>query len=193
MAHVTREVWGPVEAEFGHPGERTWTFPISEAEMSMVIGSTRGQTRLHDVTLFIVNAHGQLALIRKHSYPPGGWRAPGGGITVGEAFVAGALREAREETGLTARLTGYLLRVYVTFTCGDVKQPWTTHVVTAVTDDDRLLTGDPREIEDTCWGTVEQLCGPVADILLATGRGLFAYRVALHHEVARLLAIRQSP
>ncbi|MDB4895884.1 MAG: hypothetical protein JWN15_2146, partial [Firmicutes bacterium] len=46
---------------------------------------------------------------------------------------------------------------------------------------------DPREIEDTRWGTLAELCGPVAETLLATGRGLFAYRVALHHEVARLL------
>jgi 8-oxo-dGTP pyrophosphatase MutT (NUDIX family) len=188
LAHVTCEVWGPVEADFGVPEERTWTFPINEAEMAMLISSTRGQSRLHDVTLFIVNAQGQLALIRKHSYPPGGWRAPGGGIAMGEAFIDGALREAREETGLSARLTGYLLRVYVTFTCGDVKQHWTTHVVTAYTEDEDPVTGDPREIEDTCWGTLEQLCGPVAEILLATGRGLFAYRVALHNEVARLLA-----
>lgn len=192
MAHVTQVVWAPVEAAYGRPEERTWTYPITEAEMQMVVSSTRGQTRLHDVTLLIFNARGQLALIRKHNYPTGAWRAPGGGIARGEYFVTGALREGKEETGLDASLTGYLLRVHATFTCGEQTQPWTTHVVTALTDDEHPATCDPKEIEDVRWGAMDELCGPIADIMLGTGRGLFTYRVALHREVARLLAIRSD-
>ena len=37
------------------------------------------------------------------------------------------------------------------------------------------------------WGSLEELCGPIADAMLATGRGLFAYRAALHRQVAELL------
>jgi len=189
MAHVTRAILAPAEAMLGEPEHRTWTYPISPAEMHMVVSSTRGQTRLHDVTLFIFNQRGQVALIRKHSYPPGAWRAPGGGIHPGESFAEGAAREALEETGLTVRLTRYLLRVDVTFTCGDTVQPWTTHVVTAATDQEHLQTGDPHEIEGVSWGTLEELCGPVAEVMLGTGRGLFTYRVALHREVAGLLGV----
>jgi 8-oxo-dGTP pyrophosphatase MutT (NUDIX family) len=192
LAHVDSSAWGPVEAAFGRPQERTWSYPITEAEMDMVVSSTRGQTRVHDVTVCVVSARGELALIRKHNYPPGAWRIPGGGVHPGEDFVTGALREAREETGLNARLTGYLLRVSVTFTCGERQQPWVTHVVTAATADQHPVTADPREIEDTRWGSLEELCGPVAEIMLGTGRGLFAYRVDLHREIARLLAVRQS-
>ncbi len=187
MAHITPEVLARVEAELGKPAVRIWSFPISEPEMQMVVSSTRGQTRLHDVTLFIFNGRGELALIRKHGYPPGAWRAPGGGVAPRESFIEGAVREAREETGLDVRLSRYVLRVHVTFTCGDQVQPWTTHVVTAHTEDQHPATADPGEVEAVRWGTLEELCGPVAAIMLGTGRGLFRYRVALHREVRRLL------
>lgn len=187
MAHVTDAVWAPAEAALGRPAERSWTYEIGEAEMDMVVSSTRGQTRLHDVTIFISNGAGELALIKKHNYPEGAWRAPGGGINPGETFEAGAWREAREETGLEVRLTRYLLRVNVTLTCGARSQPWTTHVVLATADDQALATGDPKEISGVRWGSLKELCGPIAEIMLNSGRGLFIYRVALHREVARLI------
>ncbi|MDF2627949.1 MAG: hypothetical protein K0R39_1780 [Symbiobacteriaceae bacterium] len=188
MAHVTEAVWTPAEAALGRPEERSWTYEIGEAEMDMVVSSTRSQTRLHDVTLFVTNSAGELALIKKHNYPEGAWRAPGGGVNPGEPFEAGARREALEETGLNVRLTRYLLRVYVTFTCGARSQPWTTHVVLATAHDQALATGDPKEIAGVRWGTLDELCGPMAEVMLSSGRGLFVYRVALHREVARLLA-----
>lgn len=187
MAHVTEAVWGVAEAKLGRPAERSWTYAITEPEMSMVVSSTRGQTRLHDVTLFIFNRNGELALIKKHGYPEGAWRAPGGGIHPGESFEEGAVREALEETGLHVTLTRYLLRVYVTFTAGEVAQPWTTHVVLATTDDAQPATGDPKEIAGVRWGSLTELCGSIAEVLRASGRGLFQYRVALHQEVAALL------
>lgn len=186
MAHVRAEVLARAEALLGRPEQRTWRYPIRPSEMQMVVSSTRGQTRLHDVTLFIFNPAGQIALIRKPGYPPGAWRAPGGGIAPGEAFVAGAMREAYEETGLQVTLTRYLLRVAVTFTCGDEEQPWTTHVVMA-TAEGEPVTRDPKEIEAVTWGSLADLCGPVAQAMLGAASGLFTYRVALHREVARLL------
>jgi len=188
VAHVTEALWRPAEELLGRPAERCWQYPIGDQEMQMVVSSTRGQRRLHDVTLFIFDEAGRLALIRKHHYPPGAWRAPGGGIHPGESFIEGACREALEETGLQVQLTGYVLRIYVTFTCGERIQPWTTHVVTARAVGGTLQPRDSREIEAVRWGTVEELAGPVAEVMLATGRGLFAYRVALHREVGKLLS-----
>lgn len=187
LAHVTEALWAPVEALFGKPEVRHWRYPILDREMQMVVSSTRGQTRLHDVTILAFNRQGELALIRKHGYPPGAWRAPGGGINPGEAFVEGAAREALEETGLRVTVTRYLLRVFVTFTCNGVEQPWTTHVVVAESDDPEPAVGDPKEIAGVRWGTLDELCGPIAAVMLATGTGLFAYRVALHREIRDLL------
>jgi len=183
---MTGEVLARAEAELGRPEVLTWRYPIGPAEMDMVVSSTRGGRRLHDVTLFIFNPAGRLALIRKHHFPPGVWRAPGGGVNPGEEFAAGAAREALEETGLDVRVTRYLLRVHVTFTEGDREQPWTTHVVLAEADGEPA-TRDPREVEAAKWGTLEELCGPIAVAMLETGRGLFTYRVALHRTVAQLL------
>lgn len=187
MAHLTAAQYGPVEALLGRPAVHRWTYPITEPEMAMVVASTRGQTRLHDVTFFIRNEAGQYALIAKHSYPEGGWRAPGGGVKPGEPMLDGAAREALEETGLTVAWERYLLRVHVDFTCGAQVQPWTTHVLLARAVGGELKTEDPREIKATRWGELSELCGPIARALLETGRGLFTYRVALHNEVQRLL------
>jgi 8-oxo-dGTP pyrophosphatase MutT (NUDIX family) len=189
MAHVTAEVLARAEALLGSPAERVWRYPIRPQEMQMVVSSTRGQTRLHDVTLFIFNPAGQIALIRKHGYPPGAWRAPGGGVAPGEPFIDGAAREALEETGLSVTLTRYLLRVKVLFTCGELEQPWTTHVVIAQAGEGEPVTRDPKEIESVAWGSVADLCGPIARAMLTAGSGLFTYRVAIHREVARLLGL----
>lgn len=51
------------------------------------------------VRAFVENREGQLALIR-HSYRSG-WFLPGGGVDRGENSMAAAVREAREEVGLT--------------------------------------------------------------------------------------------
>lgn len=187
MAHVNEAVYAPAEDALGKPVILTVRYPISADEMAMVVSSTRGQTRLHDVTLFIFNEEGQLALIRKHGYPPGAWRAPGGGVDPGEPFLDGAAREAFEETGLRVVPDRYLLRVYVTFTCEGTEQPWTTHVVTAKTSDGAPAIHDPKEIAGVKFGSLTELTGPIAKVLRGTGRGLFAYRADLHDEVAKLL------
>lgn len=187
MAHVDAALLLPVEAAFGKPLVLTRRYPITPPEMRMVVSSTRGQTRLHDVTLFIFNSQGEVALIRKHGYPPGAWRAPGGGVHAGETFADGAIREAMEETGLRVQLQRYLLRVHLTFTCEGEEQGWTTHVLSARTEDSEPQTHDPKEIESVKFGTLDELTGPVGALFRATGRGLLAYRADLHDEVARLL------
>jgi 8-oxo-dGTP pyrophosphatase MutT (NUDIX family) len=187
MAHLTEAVYRPVEALLGRPTVHTWTYPITEPELRMVVASTRGQSRLHDVTFFIHNGAGEYALIRKHNYPAGAWRAPGGGIHPGESMLDGAAREALEETGLTVAWERYLLRVQVAFTWGEEMQPWATHVLVGRASGGALRTRDPKEIDGTRWGRLDELCGPIAGVMLGTGRGLFAYRVALHREVQQLL------
>lgn len=187
MAHLTEQVYRPVEELLGRPSLYQWTYPITEPEMAMVVSSTRGQSRLHDVTFFIRSEAGEYALIRKQNYPEGAWRAPGGGVHRGESMLEGASREALEETGLTVAWERYLARFTVNFTCGETVQPWTTHVLLGRAVGGELQTADPKEIDGTRWGTAHELAGPIAAIMLGTGRGLFTYRVALHREVARLL------
>ena len=129
-------------------------------------------------------------MIAKPSYPPGGYRAPGGALKRGEEMDVGALREGYEETGLHATVDRYLLRVTVSFYAGSDAIDWTTHVVSATTTDDRLDVQDSREVREARWSTLADLNGPIRDILLATGCGLFRYRTDLHLWLAEAHAAR---
>jgi ADP-ribose pyrophosphatase YjhB (NUDIX family) len=175
--HVDEAVLTSVRARFGEPADLPWEGAISEAEWAV---ATHNPSRRHDVTLFILGPRQRLALIRKPQFDPGVWRPPGGGVHVGEDFVAGAVREALEETGLRVELRRYLVQTHALFRNGGRELPWRTHVLLAETDDDELAPGDTGEIEAARWGTLDELGGPLREHLLATGRAFWRYRVALH-------------
>lgn len=162
---------------WGEPCRLAYETEISERERDLIRHSRRDE-RSHDVTLFIEHA-GRYAVIAKPQYPPGGWRAPGGGVARGEALEAGALREALEETGLSVALERYLLHIDARFTCGADLEPWHTEVFLARAASDVLAPRDTREIAAARWATRDELQGPIRDVLLGTGRALFGYRVAL--------------
>jgi len=174
--HIDDSILGPIRARYGEPAILEWDGEITEREYEI---ATFDPDRYHDVTLFILNGN-RLALIRKHPFPPDVWRPPGGGIKPGEDFVAGVVREAREETGLRVELDRYLVDVRARFSCGPRTLDWRTHVVSALTADEAIAPVDTEEIAAARWGTLEELAGPLRERLLATGRAFWRYRVALH-------------
>jgi len=177
IVHVTDEVLAPLVARYGEPAVLDWAGVISDAEYAL---ATYNPTRLHDVTLFILDPDEHIALIRKPPFEEGVWRPPGGGIKPGEDFVEGTEREALEETGLRVRLERYLVAAHAHFLHVPDDMLWRTHVFLARTEDRELSPHDPDEIAGARWGTLEELAGPLRDRLLATGRALWRYRVALH-------------
>jgi 8-oxo-dGTP pyrophosphatase MutT (NUDIX family) len=183
--HVDETVLRPLREQYGAPTILRWEGELTEQEWRL---ATYNPERTHDVTLFVVNGD-RLALIRKPHFTEGVWRTPGGGIKPGEDFVAGAVREAYEETGLHVELDRYLVDAQVRFTWDGRELAWRTHVVSATTEDDEIDPADPDEIAAARWGTVDELQGPIRETLLETGRALWRYRVALHDaSVAALLA-----
>jgi ADP-ribose pyrophosphatase YjhB (NUDIX family) len=173
---------------FGNPAPLTWEGDISDAEWAL---ATYNPARTHDVTLFILDPDEWLALIRKPHFAADVWRPPGGGIKPGENVVAGAVREALEETGLRVELEHYLVATNAVFRNGGRELHWRTHVLLARTDDATLAPSDPAEITAARWGTLEELAGPLRGRLLATGRAFWRYRVALHD--AALAALSDQP
>jgi ADP-ribose pyrophosphatase YjhB (NUDIX family) len=169
-------VLAPLRERFGEPSVLPWEGEISEAEWRL---ATYNPSRTHDVTLFVLNGD-RLAFIRKPHFAEGIWRPPGGGIKPGEDVVAGAVREAFEETGLHVELQRYLVASHARFRHAGRELEWRTHVFLATSDDEELRPADPDEIAGARWGTLAELAGPLRERLLETGRAFWRYRVALH-------------
>jgi 8-oxo-dGTP pyrophosphatase MutT (NUDIX family) len=182
--HVTEEVLAPLRERYGTPVSLKWDGEVSDPELALI---TYNPGRRHDVTLFIFNGD-RLALVRKPHFEPGVWRTPGGGIKPGEDFVAGAVREALEETGAVIELDRFLLEAAPVFRFRGAAVPWQTLVFSARTTTHELDALDIDEIEEARWGTAEELQGPIRSRLLETGRALWRYRVALHDAALDALA-----
>ena len=174
--HLTDEVLAPIRKRYGKPARMEWKGEISRREHGI---ATYNPRRMHDVTLFILNGS-RLALIRKHLFPPGVWRPPGGGVNPGEGFVEAVRREAYEETGLDVALERYLVNAHARFLYKPPELDWRTHVFLATTADESPEPRDTDEIAAARWGTLEELAGPLRERLLATDRAFWRYRVALH-------------
>jgi ADP-ribose pyrophosphatase YjhB (NUDIX family) len=61
------------------------------------------------VNVVVTNAEGEILLIRRSDND--NWAVPGGAIDLGESLTEAAIRETREETGITCEITG-LVGIY---------------------------------------------------------------------------------
>lgn len=177
-----------LERALGKPLEREMEYEIATGEFDMVTGSMcRG--RAHDVTMFIraKDDPARVVVIRKPFFPPAVFRAPSGAADRGEGLAAGAVREAKEETGLDVELVRYVARINARFTCEDRVIDWTTHVFEARETGGVLDPIDTVEIAEARWATLEELQGPIRQALLEVGWDLLRYRVALTDLVVEAL------
>ena len=175
--HLTAAMLAPLRARYGEPEPLVWEGEVSANEFALAGGSPE---RRHDVTFFVFDGRGALALIRKPHYTPGIWRPPGGGVRPDEEFEIGVRREATEELGIEIELVRFLVSSEARFRCADSVIDWHTHVFLAQTDAERLDPLDRREIAEARWGSAGELAGPLRAAMLETGRALWRYRVALH-------------
>lgn len=182
--HIDEAILAPIRARYGEPAILPWDGEVSDPELSLI---TYSPGRRHDVTLFVFNGE-RLALIRKPHFEPGVWRTPGGGVKADEDFVTGVVREGLEELGASIVLERYLVRAEAVFRFENEAVPWETHVFAASTETSVLAPQDTAEIAEARWGSASELEGPIRERLLATGRALWRYRVALHD--AALEALR---
>ncbi len=175
--HLTEAVLAPLRERYGEPQPLRWEGEVSAEEFTLAGSSAE---RRHDVTFFVFDPRGRLALIQKPSYPEGVWRPPGGGVRPGERFETGVEREAKEELGIQVELDRFLVSTEAIFRCADGVIDWRTHLFSARADEEPLRPSDTREISAARWGTTKELAGPIRARLLETGRALWRYRVELH-------------
>ena len=186
--HLTEAVLEPLRERYGEPCALRWDGEVSPEEFVLAGGSPG---RRHDVTFFVFDPGGRLALIRKPSYGPGIWRPPGGGVHAGEAFEAGVRREAFEELGIEIGLERFLVSSEAELRCAGAVIDWRTHVFSARTQAEELDPVDTHEIAAARWGTTAELAGPLQAAMLETGRALWRYRVALHEAALAALHTEQ--
>ena len=182
--HVTEAVLAPLRARYGEPRTMPWKGEVSAEEFALAGSSPE---RRHDATFFVFHGD-RLALIRKPHYTAGLWRPPGGGTRPDEPFEDGVGREALEELGVEIELERYLVRASAVFRFANEAVPWQTHIFSATTSAEELAPEDTHEIAEARWGTAAELAGPIRENLLATGRALWRYRVALHDAALAVLA-----
>jgi ADP-ribose pyrophosphatase YjhB (NUDIX family) len=99
------------------------------------------------VNVIVTNANGEILLIRRSDND--NWAVPGGAIDLGESLTDAAIRETREETGITCEITG-LVGIYtdpkhvILYTSnGEVRQEFSI-VMTA-----RARSGEPMQSDET--------------------------------------------
>ncbi len=165
-----------IEKKYGTPRELTMTFPMNQSEFNMLKGSMR-DGRNSDATLFIFKED-KVIVIAKPWYPEGLYRAPSGGIKPGEDMELSAKREAYEETGAEIELEKYILRIHVTFSCGQEAVNWTSHIFTANYLSGDLQPIDTQEIKKVTLMSLKELAS-LKKRLLAQESGGLHYRAAL--------------
>jgi 8-oxo-dGTP diphosphatase len=176
--YVTAETIREVEQRYGTPVEIVRQYEMIPEQLGIVrLGQKHG--RCHDVTLVIVDNDRNIVVTRKSSYPLGAYRTPSGGVELGESFDEGAIREAKEETGLDIVLEKYLIRANVRFRCGSEVIDWTTHVLQARATGGTLQPLDTKEIVEARTATISEITGPIREALLASGSPGLRYRAEL--------------
>lgn len=88
------------------------------------------KTPLAGVSVLVLDMQGRLLLVR-HSYGPGGWALPGGGMARGEEPLDAARREVREEVGCALDAVEVFERIDETIS----SSPHTAWLVTGRTQD----------------------------------------------------------
>lgn len=166
-----------IRARFGYPYHLWMTQEFDEAGWNAVQKSL-SQKRAHDITLFIRGVGGQFALMSKHTYPPGVFRSPSGGLQPGEDFEIGARREALEETGLNVHLSRFFVHITLDITHEAEVCRWDSYVFIAETRDHTLAPRDRKEVRDTLWASRKQLEN-MNERLMETQNGGLIYRARL--------------
>ena len=191
--YLTNQMISQMESLYGVPEERSFRMEAPEFDF---IRSTQTHGRNHDITIYMAKEN-QVAVIAKHFYPKGLFRAPSGGLKPGESFEVGVDREMAEEIGCEIKLERFLLRTAVDFVREGSVEPvdekdvihWRSFVFLASYVSGDFGFTDKREIRETKLADWSEFAG-FCQTMRGLNKGGFHYRAALHEAVAEVLGKR---
>ncbi len=163
-----------IRARYGYPYHQWMTQEFDELGWKLVQKSLL-QKRFHDVTLLIEGPDKRFALMSKHSYPPGVFRSPSGGVEPGEDLTAGALREALEETGLPVDLRRFIHHITLDIVYENDVARWDSYIFYATTKETEIKPRDLKEVREAQWASRSQV-ELMVNRLRDTGNGGLIYR-----------------
>lgn len=179
LIHISAEELQSLYERYGEPRKLHFEAQFLEFECGLVRES-RMKGQLNDVTCFIRNDTNNYVVIQKHQYANSGiYRAPSGGVKVGETIEAAAIREMQEETGFTVRLLRLVLELSLDIICNDETIPWRSFVFLAEPIGGKMKPIDTFEIFDITVLSREALLGEIDSLMTESGWGGFAYRAFL--------------
>lgn len=186
--YVTPEMIAAAEKRYGTPSTYTMSYSASDKEIAIVRGSQK-KGRKHDITMAIFGPTGVI-VIAKPWYTHGLYRLPSGGLVPGETIEDGFARELWEETGVTATMMAYHVRIDVEFVGVQQTIPWTSHVFSARYDAGEVEPHDTVEIREARWCPIKELLDHRKLLLESTVSG-FHYRAALQDKLLQSLEERK--
>ena len=185
--YVTPEMIAAAEKRYGAPATYTMSYSASDKEIDIVRGSQKNGRR-HDVTMAILGPRGVI-VIAKPWYTHGLYRLPSGGLVPGESIEDGFAREMWEETGVSATMLSYHVRIDVEFVGAETTIPWTSHVFSARYTAGEVIPHDTEEIREARWCPISELLEH-RKLLLETTVSGFHYRAALQDKLLQSLEER---
>jgi 8-oxo-dGTP pyrophosphatase MutT (NUDIX family) len=187
LKHFTTEEMQALHERYGEPKRLRYKTPFLQFECELVRES-RDKGQLNDVTCFIRRDENDYVVIQKHQYAHSGiYRAPSGGVKVSESIEAGAIREMKEETGLTVRLLRMVLDLSLDVVCDEEIIPWRSFVFLAEPISGEMKPIDTHEIFDVAVLSRDMLLGDIDRLMTESGWGGFAYRAFLTREFFKQL------
>jgi 8-oxo-dGTP pyrophosphatase MutT (NUDIX family) len=133
-------------AEYGPGQRRRVALGVSTRSFDGWLGDmVTKANRRGEAVLVIRRPDGQVLLHAKRFYPEGVFRLPSGGVHPGEPVLAGAIREAKEETSLEVSTSRFLGTVEYEFRHGQRRLPFVSYVLVVQADNSVPVAQDPGE------------------------------------------------